>query len=163
VTEDLRYKLRVGETPPPPHSAVETKRSPTPPGQGPDPLTKLFNRAAVDEQTGRVLGIKALAGQPACLFMVDIDHFKNVNDSYGHPAGDAVLKGLAGLRPGEPTESLLKRADSALYEAKKRGRTQLNARAGAPPPSLAADSHDAAAGGDQHPLGERDHLRVGLR
>lgn len=60
-----------------------------------DPLTELYNRKAFDEQLARTVDISLLAGQSACLFMVDIDHFKSINDTFGHPAGDAVLKEVA--------------------------------------------------------------------
>lgn len=60
-----------------------------------DPLTRLFNRKAFDIQLERVFELCKLSGQPACLMMVDADHFKNVNDKHGHPAGDLVLKRLA--------------------------------------------------------------------
>lgn len=60
-----------------------------------DALTGLFNRGAFDEQLQRTADLSILSGQAACLLMVDADHFKKINDSYGHPAGDAVLKELA--------------------------------------------------------------------
>ena len=60
-----------------------------------DPLTRLFNRKAFDIQLERVFELCKLSGQPACLMMVDADHFKKVNDKYGHPVGDLVLKRLA--------------------------------------------------------------------
>ncbi len=60
-----------------------------------DPLTRLFNRKAFDIQLERVFELCKLSGQPACLMMIDADHFKEVNDSYGHPVGDLVLKRLA--------------------------------------------------------------------
>ncbi len=60
-----------------------------------DPLTKLYNRAALDIQAERVVGLSFLSGTPASLIMVDIDHFKQVNDTYGHRAGDAVLQQFA--------------------------------------------------------------------
>lgn len=60
-----------------------------------DPLTQAFNRKAFDEQLARIAALNSLSGQPACLMMIDIDHFKKVNDTYGHPAGDAVLRALA--------------------------------------------------------------------
>ncbi|MBK1718149.1 sensor domain-containing diguanylate cyclase [Thiocystis violacea] len=60
-----------------------------------DPLTRLFNRKALDIQLERVFELCKLSGQPACLMMIDADHFKNVNDQHGHPVGDLVLKRLA--------------------------------------------------------------------
>ncbi len=60
-----------------------------------DPLTRLYNRRAFDEQLNRVCELHRLSGQPACLLMLDVDHFKAVNDQFGHPVGDLVLKQLA--------------------------------------------------------------------
>jgi diguanylate cyclase len=60
-----------------------------------DPLTRLFNRGALDEHMQRLSSLSFFSGSPTCLLMVDIDHFKRINDSYGHPAGDAVLQQLA--------------------------------------------------------------------
>ena len=60
-----------------------------------DPLTRLYNRKAFDDQLARVFELYKLSGEPACLMMIDADHFKRINDTYGHPAGDLVLKRLA--------------------------------------------------------------------
>ena len=60
-----------------------------------DPLTQIWNRAALDEHIKRVVSLGAVLGQPAILFMIDIDDFKWVNDRYGHPAGDEVLRQVA--------------------------------------------------------------------
>ena len=57
-----------------------------------DPLTGLFNRRHFDEQLERVLNEADRFGTPAALILVDIDHFKRVNDVHGHEAGDAVLR-----------------------------------------------------------------------
>ncbi|KJZ35930.1 MULTISPECIES: GGDEF domain-containing protein [Pseudomonas] len=155
-----------------------------------DPLTDTGNRIAMDQTLEREIEMSRRHLMPLSLLMLDIDHFKNVNDSYGHNAGDEVLKTVAGaiknqlrnvdmvfrfggeeflillsnttreaaamvgerlriaaqsqdyqadgnaveltvslgcstLLPGESAESLLRRADSALYVAKREGRNRL--------------------------------------
>ncbi|MGB0911656.1 MAG: diguanylate cyclase [Nitrospirales bacterium] len=60
-----------------------------------DPLTKLYNRAALDAQLENVSSLSFLAGSASCFVMVDIDHFKQVNDTHGHRAGDAILQQFA--------------------------------------------------------------------
>ncbi len=57
-----------------------------------DPLTQLFNRRYFLETLPRELNRIARAQEPLSLVMLDIDHFKQFNDSYGHSAGDAVLR-----------------------------------------------------------------------
>ena len=61
-----------------------------------DPVTKIYNRAAFDEQIEREIDLATLFGSRGCLIMVDVDHFKWVNDNHGHPCGDEVLLMLAG-------------------------------------------------------------------
>lgn len=60
-----------------------------------DPLTSLWNRAGLDTILSRELGHAADRGVPLSVAMVDLDHFKEVNDRYGHGAGDAVLSEVA--------------------------------------------------------------------
>jgi diguanylate cyclase len=60
-----------------------------------DPLTQLYNRAAFDAHLERVAALGLLLGAEPCILMVDIDHFKSVNDRYGHASGDRVLKAIA--------------------------------------------------------------------
>lgn len=151
-----------------------------------DSLTGVPNRGELDRQLKKVSGKMT----PLSVIMMDIDHFKKVNDIYGHDAGDLVLKqfartvksairpmdflgryggeefmvicnagsdetvriaervrqtvstapvsisegqslsitasfGVAGYRPGDSPETLIKRADTALYEAKKSGRNKV--------------------------------------
>lgn len=67
-----------------------------------DQLTDLLNRRGFDGLGQRRLA----AGRPAEVIVFDIDHFKDINDSFGHAAGDAVIRGIAdilqaGLRKGE--------------------------------------------------------------
>jgi diguanylate cyclase len=152
-----------------------------------DPLTDLPNRRALDEYLTKRVEEYRQAGSPFSLLIIDLDHFKPINDSFGHPMGDSVLRetsrslreavrrqdfvsryggeefvavlpatdlehshraaektlqafsplsekfhylgrpltascGLASILPGESVESLLRRADAALYEAKRHGR-----------------------------------------
>ena len=155
-----------------------------------DPLTDTGNRVAMDQTLQREIDMSRRHLQPLSLLMLDIDHFKRINDSHGHSAGDDVLKAVAAsikgqlrnvdmvfryggeeflillsntgreaaamvgerlrfatqareyladgksieltvslgcstLLPGESAESLLRRADSALYVAKREGRNRL--------------------------------------
>ena len=57
-----------------------------------DPLTGMFNRRGFSEATGRVIEREANAGRPVTVLIFDIDHFKSINDRFGHPAGDEILK-----------------------------------------------------------------------
>jgi diguanylate cyclase (GGDEF)-like protein len=59
-----------------------------------DPLTGLFNRRYFQETLSRELHRAARAKQPLSLVMIDVDHFKRFNDTYGHDAGDATLKAV---------------------------------------------------------------------
>ena len=62
-----------------------------------DSLTNVFNRRYMEETLERELARAEREGYPLCIIMMDIDHFKDVNDTYGHEAGDTVLKKLADL------------------------------------------------------------------
>lgn len=155
-----------------------------------DPLTGTGNRIAMEQTLQREIDMSRRHLQPLSVLMLDIDHFKRVNDSHGHSAGDDVLKAVAAsikgqlrnvdmvfryggeeflillcntgreaaamvgerlrhaaqtaeyfadgklidltvslgcstLLPGESADSLLRRADSALYVAKREGRNRL--------------------------------------
>ncbi len=155
-----------------------------------DPLTDTGNRIAMDQVLQREVDMARRHLQPLSLLMLDLDHFKRINDTYGHSTGDEVLKavattlkeqlrnvdmvfrfggeeflvllsntsreaaemigerlrkavfqlqflvqghpielsislGCASLLPGESVDSLLRRADNALYAAKRSGRNRL--------------------------------------
>ncbi len=60
-----------------------------------DGLTGLYNRRHVDEQLSRQEGAALRHKEPWAILMLDVDHFKRVNDTYGHPGGDRVLVEVA--------------------------------------------------------------------
>ena len=60
-----------------------------------DALTGLANRRQFDAAIAREVDRVARIGEPALLLMADIDHFKRVNDTWGHAAGDEVIKSVA--------------------------------------------------------------------
>src|SRR5258707_4847302 len=62
-----------------------------------DPLTGMFNRRGFAEATSRVIEREATAGRPVTVLIFDIDHFKSINDRFGHPAGDEILKLFAAV------------------------------------------------------------------
>lgn len=156
-----------------------------------DGLTGAFNRRHFFDVAGPALARVTSRGGPACLAMIDADHFKDVNDRYGHATGDEALRvltsvcrsasrtsdilaryggeelvlllldadlaaaqrvveriraglastrisaangatftlsvsiGVAEHRPGEAIDDMLRRADTALYEAKRAGRDRV--------------------------------------
>jgi len=149
-----------------------------------DPLTGVGNRRALDQKISEVIANRERSAATASLIMLDLDHFKSINDQYGHGVGDQILVrlteiinlrirvtdslyriggeefvivverqdldratrlaeqlrtlveanelaperaitislGVSELRPGEDGESWLRRADGALYAAKRAGR-----------------------------------------
>jgi two-component system cell cycle response regulator len=71
-----------------------------------DPLTGLYNRRYLDSVLSDLVSILARSEQPMAVAMLDLDHFKAVNDACGHPFGDEVLRALAriltdGTRAGD--------------------------------------------------------------
>ncbi|HZO29324.1 MAG TPA: GGDEF domain-containing protein [Chloroflexota bacterium] len=60
-----------------------------------DGLTQLTNRKGFDEFMNRMVFMRDVFGEAAALLIVDADHFKKVNDMYGHPGGDAALRAIA--------------------------------------------------------------------
>lgn len=60
-----------------------------------DPLTQLANRGVFDRELERGVDLQALTGDPTTLVLIDVDHFKQINDELGHRIGDDVLRAVA--------------------------------------------------------------------
>jgi diguanylate cyclase (GGDEF)-like protein len=155
-----------------------------------DSLTGLLNHTSSKQRLGVAVAQAQEEDSPLCVAMIDIDHFKRVNDTHGHPVGDQVIRsvawllkqrlrqsdvvgryggeeflvilpqanaerarqlldrirldfshfrhalqsvtfsctfscGIAQLKPGESSQDVVKRSDTALYKAKHQGRNQI--------------------------------------
>ncbi len=71
-----------------------------------DPLTGLYNRRYMEDALERYINLAERNGAPTAVIMIDLDHFKALNDRLGHAKGDAVLRDVAGqlvgaLRPSD--------------------------------------------------------------
>jgi len=84
LERSLRYALKLGDT------LDELRRLATR-----DQLTGLLNRREFDRIRDEEVERAVRFGHPLALVMIDLDHFKRVNDQHGHPAGDAVLREVA--------------------------------------------------------------------
>lgn len=71
-----------------------------------DPLTGLLNRASMARMLDRELAVATRSGRQVCMLVVDVDFFKQVNDTHGHQAGDHVLVAVA-----ERLRALTRRSD----------------------------------------------------
>ena len=67
---------------------------------GQDPLSGAGNRRALDTALAEAVGLRARYGGPVSLVVIDIDHFKRVNDRYGHAAGDRIITRLVAIIRG---------------------------------------------------------------
>lgn len=103
-----------------------------------DPLTGLFNRRFFDAGLEQEIMRSRRSGDPVSLLMLDIDHFKNYNDEYGHEAGDAVLRAIGQLlqtqvRGGDVAcrfggeEFVILMPNAPMGSAKERGKQILEA------------------------------------
>jgi diguanylate cyclase (GGDEF)-like protein/PAS domain S-box-containing protein len=62
-----------------------------------DPLTGLYNRRQFETELVRQLALARRSGRPGVVLMIDLDNFKIVNDTFGHEAGDELLRGVAAV------------------------------------------------------------------
>jgi PleD family two-component response regulator len=122
-----------------------------------DPLTGLSNRRGLERFGQRTWADQAAHRQLIATLIVDIDHFKNVNDTLGHTAGDDVIRRVAELLTApDLSDDLPARlwqaidvADHALYEAKRSGRNRVVAA-----DQRTVDLYAAAQSAAGHPLGQ---------
>ncbi len=70
-----------------------------------DALTNLNNRRQFETRLGQEISITKRQNNPLCAMMIDIDFFKKVNDTYGHAAGDEVLRTVASIIKEQLRES----------------------------------------------------------
>ncbi len=75
-----------------------------------DPLTGVFNRRYLDTKLHEEIERAHRSGEPLSALIVDLDHFKNVNDTHGHPIGDLVLQHICSLivRQARPTDTVIR-------------------------------------------------------
>jgi PleD family two-component response regulator len=114
-----------------------------------DPLTGLRNPRFFDTHLERELAEAERDKVTVGLIMLDVDHFKKFNDTYGHPAGDEALRSLGRtlrsvVRAADVVaryggeEFIVALADAALYRAKEGGRNRVETA-----PTSTAELHDA--------------------
>jgi diguanylate cyclase (GGDEF)-like protein len=87
-----------------------------------DGLTGVYNRRYFDDRLASEFAFAARHKTPLCVILADIDHFKRINDTHGHHAGDAVLKRVAlELQAGVRTEDLVARFGGEEFVMLARG------------------------------------------
>ncbi|WP_138756809.1 GGDEF domain-containing protein [Modestobacter altitudinis] len=115
-----------------------------------DPLTGLYNRRFVDEQFPRLLAAIAGRDDAVSVALLDLDHFKRVNDTFSHDVGDQVLRIVADL-----LEQATPDADAeGSFAARMGGEEFLLVLVGADPPSAARQLEDVRRSVAAHPWDE---------
>jgi diguanylate cyclase (GGDEF)-like protein len=105
-----------------------------------DPLTDLYNRRFVDEELPLLLTAAAGRGAPVTVALLDLDHFKRVNDQHSHDVGDRVLRAVAGL-----LEEAVAKAPDGSFAARMGGEEFLLVLAGGDHAATAALLEDLCA------------------
>jgi diguanylate cyclase (GGDEF)-like protein len=83
-----------------------------------DPMTGLYNRRGFDEGAGRVIAARTRRRQPVTALLFDLDHFKLINDRFGHATGDTTLKLFASvISTGMRSDDLIARLGGEEFAA----------------------------------------------
>lgn len=94
-----------------------------------DTLTLLRNRGALDDCLDERIAAASERGEPSSLLLLDIDHFKRINDAHGHLAGDAVLRAVAkALTDAAPKDAFVGRYGGEEFAIVLPNRTAFEAR-----------------------------------
>jgi hypothetical protein len=121
-----------------------------------DSLTGLMNRRCLDELLDKEIRRSARSGARLCLALIDLDHFKRINDQHGHACGDEVLRAFA-RDVGQKvriTDALGRRRVRAAHAG--RGPASCPRRRRTPAPRAGAVGHRARHVDDpRHPVGRR--------
>ena len=118
-----------------------------------DGLTRAFNRKYFDERLDGEFAFSLRHNTPLSLLMVDVDHFKSVNDSWGHPAGDSVLVELtAHVLRVIRTEDVLARYGGEEFVVLSRGIRLVEAAAFGERLRSAIESHVFSCGAQRVPV-----------
>lgn len=118
-----------------------------------DGLTGVFNRRYFEDRLASEFAFAVRHKSSLCVLLCDVDHFKRINDRYGHPAGDMVLRQIAAeLRMGVRTEDVLARYGGEEFAVLGRGIDLLQARQFAERVRLMADRAHIVWEGEQIPV-----------
>ncbi len=120
-----------------------------------DPLTRAFNRGYLDQRLREELSFAQRHDRTLSVLMLDVDHFKHVNDTYGHQAGDSRVAGGVGNAPKDPP------CRGRGRSLRRRGVRRRGPRPR--PPQRFHPRRAVATGlrGDARPLARRDHRNHG--
>jgi diguanylate cyclase (GGDEF)-like protein len=116
-----------------------------------DPLTGLYNRRYVDEQLPRLLDRATAPGTAVTVALLDLDHFKRVNDTYSHEVGDEVLRQVARLLEGAVPAT---GSGDGSFAARMGGEEFLLVLVGPPAPAAAQQLDELRRAVAGHPWGD---------
>jgi diguanylate cyclase (GGDEF)-like protein len=115
-----------------------------------DPLTGLYNRRYVDEQLPRLLDRAGAPGAAVTVALLDLDHFKRVNDTYSHEVGDEVLRRVAELLQAAVPAT----GSAGSFAARMGGEEFLLVLVGPEPPAAAEQLDELRRAVAGHPWGD---------